>query len=76
MDGADASPTPRSKSRHSRVTMLWVSDKLPLTSSTKTRSPGSTNVCILRQTFTWSYPEFVRESDIMTKPSLVMTPKQ
>ena len=48
--------------------MLWVSDRLPLASSTKTRSPGVTNVYILRQTLTWSYPELVRESDIITSP--------
>ena len=35
-------------------------------SRTKTRSPGRTNVCIFRQTFTWSYPAFVRESEAST----------
>lgn len=42
----------------------------------KTRSSGSTNVCIFRHTLTWSNPAFERESDAMTKPSRVITPTQ
>src|ERR1700761_1939806 len=51
-------------------------DRLPLVSRTKTRSPGRTNVCILRQTVTWSAPEFDRESEARTRPSFVLMPRQ
>ena len=51
-------------------------ERLPLVSKTRTRSPGKTNVCILRWIFTWSYPAFVRESEAMTSPSRVLIPRQ
>ena len=54
VDGATASPFPASKSRRSSVMIDWVSDNEPLVSTTNTRSPGCTNVCILRTVFTWS----------------------
>ena len=41
-----------------------------------TRSPGFSNVNILRQTLTWSVPAFVRESDAITSPCLVTMPRQ
>jgi hypothetical protein len=58
------------------VTTLWVSERLPLVKMQKARSPGCTKVCIFRQTFTWSYPELVRESEAMMSPSCVMMPRQ
>src|SRR3954447_478403 len=75
-DGAIASPRPASKSRRSSVTTDCVSDRLPLASSTNTRSPGCSNTCILRQTLTWSYPALVRESEAITRPYLVTIPRQ
>ncbi len=51
-------------------------ERLPLVNRMKTRSPGSTKVCILRQTLTWSYPAFDRESEAITSPSRVMIPTQ
>ena len=60
----------------SRVMTDWEHDRLPLVSRTKSRSPGRTKVCILRQTFTWSAPEFDRESEARTRPSFVLMPRQ
>jgi hypothetical protein len=51
-------------------------ERLPLVSRMKTRSRGSTKVCILRRTLTWSYPVFDRESEAITSPSRVMMPTQ
>jgi hypothetical protein len=53
-----------------------VSDSEPLVSTTNTRSPGWTNVCIFRTVFTWSYPALERESDAMIRPCFVMIPRQ
>jgi hypothetical protein len=49
---ACARPRPASKSARNRGTTDWLIDKLPLVRMTKTRSPGCTNWCILRQVLT------------------------
>lgn len=41
-------------------------ERLPLVRRMKARSPGCTKACIFRQTFTWSKPAFVRESEAST----------
>ena len=73
---AFASPAPLSKSRPSRVITDCDSDRLPLHSRMKARSPGRTNLCIFRHTFTSSKPALVRESEAMTRPWRVMMPTQ
>ena len=54
----------------------WVQERLPLLSRTKTRSPGCSKRCILRATFTWSWPALVRESEAITSPWRVQMPRQ
>jgi hypothetical protein len=54
IDGATANPFPASKSRRSSVMIDCVRESEPLVNTTNTRSPGWTNVFILRTVFTWS----------------------
>ena len=53
-----------------------VSERLPLERSVNSRSPGMTKLCILQQMSTWSMPALVRESEAITRPSLVRIPRQ
>jgi hypothetical protein len=54
----------------------WVTERLPLERRTKMRSPGWAKMCILRATFTWSWPALVRESEAITRPCRVQMPRQ
>ena len=76
MDEAEARPSPWSKSRRNNVRIDCEQERFPLVRSTKTRSPGSTIVCIFWQTLTSSRLAFDRESEAITSPSRMMMPRQ
>ena len=76
MDEAEARPLPWSKSRRNSVTIDCEQERFPLVRRMKTRSPGSTIVCIFWQTLTSSRLAFDRESEAITSPSRMTMPKQ
>ena len=59
-----------------RLTTAWVVARLPADISTMTRSPGSSQTCILRKVEMESMPALVRVSDMNTSPLSILSPTQ
>jgi hypothetical protein len=51
-------------------------DRLPELAKVRTRSPGSSNTCSLRNEAMLSMPALVRVSEIITSPSRTSNPTQ
>ena len=60
----------------SRLTTACVVARLPADISTMTRSPGSSQTCILRKVEIESMPALVRVSDMNTSPRSIFRPTQ
>ena len=80
IDGVSSSVGERSATAlersSSRLTTACVVARLPADISTMTRSPGSAQMCILRNVEMLSMPALVRVSDMNTSPRSIFRPTQ